>query len=103
VRVHQALLNTLIGKYGLLESSPIKRETIGEVVRLKRTPKTDVKGAESARIGSLVAQALRGIEAAVDTFALALIRLIPSRSECAKEQKDAIDATIKESIETYED
>lgn len=106
VRVHQALLNIVIGKEGLLEQSPIKRDTIGEIGEVqiyKRVPKKAFKDVESAQIGKLVAQVLRKLENAVDTVAAALIRLIPTQSECAKQQKAELDATLDDSITTYED
>lgn len=102
MRVHQALLEILIGKSGLLEQLPARRDTIGDALVYKRTPKEAINPVESGRIGSLIAKALRAVEYGVDTLAITLIEKIPTRSECAKQQKEAIDATLKETMQEYE-
>ncbi|KAK8169761.1 hypothetical protein IWX90DRAFT_383186, partial [Phyllosticta citrichinensis] len=78
VRVHQALLNIIIGRSGLLETRQFNT------------------------VGSTIAAVLRGVEGVVDQLAFALIDLIPARSECAKGQKSAIDGTLDEAIDAYE-
>lgn len=95
VRVHQALLNILIGRAGLLPGGPIKREALieGDVA-------LDERG-DNAFIGAVVAGALRAVESIVDTVAFKLIDLVPTRSECAKNQKAALDASLEDAITAY--
>ncbi|KAK7536602.1 hypothetical protein IWX49DRAFT_509840, partial [Phyllosticta citricarpa] len=83
VSVHQALLNIIIGRSGLLETLMARQFPFPTV-------------------GSTIATVLRGVEGVVDQLAFALIDLIPARSECAKGQKSAIDGTLDEAIEAYE-
>ncbi|KAF2004339.1 hypothetical protein P154DRAFT_409483, partial [Amniculicola lignicola CBS 123094] len=97
VRVHQALLNILIGRAGLLETGPIRRDNAMNIDLFERG-----NAMEAGPIGGLVAGALRGVEGVVDTLAFTLIKLIPTRSQCAKEQKDAIDRSLTEAIIAYE-
>ncbi|KAF2114065.1 hypothetical protein BDV96DRAFT_647551 [Lophiotrema nucula] len=101
VKVHQALLNILIGRAGLLQNSPIlkERDETGALQVIKRDP---AKDEESALIGAAVAGALRVVESAVDTIAFKLISLIPTRSECAKQQKEAVDGSLKDAIAAYD-
>ena len=96
VRIHQALLNILIGRAGLLEGSPIKRRHSTEtgVVLADRSP--------NGFIGSGIALALRALEKIVDTVAAKLISLVPTRSACAEQEKKKLDDSLKESILAYE-
>lgn len=96
VRVHQALLNILIGRAGLLENGPIKRDASydGSVQLYER--------ANNAFVGKAIATALRAVERIVDTVAARLIDLIPTKSECAKQQKAELDASLKEAITSYD-
>ncbi|KAK7524453.1 hypothetical protein IWZ03DRAFT_367178 [Phyllosticta citriasiana] len=107
VSVHQALLNIIIGRSGLLESSPFADTAYGAEVKAF----LDADGGSAAlvarqfpfpTVGSTIATVLRGVEGVVDQLAFALIDLIPARSECAKGQKSAIDGTLDEAIEAYE-
>lgn len=91
MKVHQTLLSILIGKSGLLEQSPIRRDTIA----------AGVTNSEGALIGPLIACVLRQIEGAVDSIAFALINIIPTRSECAKEQQKEIDGSLADSVDSY--
>ncbi|KAF1957963.1 hypothetical protein CC80DRAFT_395547, partial [Byssothecium circinans] len=95
-RIHQALLNILIGRSGLLEGSPIKREVSAE---------TGVELSERAPngfIGASIALALRAVERVVDTLAAKLIGLVPTWSECAKQEKKKLDDSLEESIRAYD-
>jgi hypothetical protein len=101
VRVHQALLNIIIGRRGLLENSPVKREAIevGVMHMYKREPDN---GNQAAIIGPALAKGLRAVEGVVDQLAFAILRVVPTRSECAKQQKEEIDGSLKEAIFQYE-
>ncbi|KAF2015590.1 hypothetical protein BU24DRAFT_450276 [Aaosphaeria arxii CBS 175.79] len=101
VRVHQALLNIIIGRRGVLENSPIRRDTIEDAV-LRREPVDLETGGEAAIIGPAIAAGLRAVEGVVDTLAFQILRLVPTRSECAKQQKEAIDGSLSEAITQYE-
>ncbi|KAI1798140.1 hypothetical protein LXA43DRAFT_1088277 [Ganoderma leucocontextum] len=74
VEVHQALLNVVIGKHSL-----------------------------AAMFGftAPIAAALRSLEAVVDTFAFDLIALIPTQSDPATSQVDALSITFTQAIDTY--
>jgi hypothetical protein len=105
VRVHQALLNILIGKSGLLVNGPIRREVamIGYGAHVyERSMGRTVKRSENAAVGALVAAGLRAVEGVVDTLAFTVLKLIPTRGKCAKEQKEAIDGSLDETIKAYE-
>lgn len=95
VRVHQALLAILIGQAGLLPNAPIKRDAPenGAVQLYER----DNEGF----IGYAIAKALRAVEGIVDTTAFTILKLCPTRSQCAKNQKDAIDGSLAEAIKAY--
>ena len=67
----------------------------------KRAPKKAFKDDQSALIGAAVAAVLRAVEGAVDTLASTILKLIPTRGACAKEQKDAIGQPLEEAIEAY--
>jgi len=75
VEVHQQLLNTLIGKAGILNDLPL--------------------------VGPPVAGALRTLEAVVDTLAFALIDSVPDVSTPFTAQKNALDVTIEAAIAAY--
>lgn len=121
VRVHQALLNILIGRAGLLSDFPFADADVAELNAIAAESQTALEqflgssgqsttGAVAAGsnldaranpIGAPIAAALRAVEGVVDSLAFAIIDLIPSRNECAKDQKTAIDGTLEESIQAY--
>ncbi|PIL30683.1 hypothetical protein GSI_07387 [Ganoderma sinense ZZ0214-1] len=74
VAIHQALLRTIIGKKSL---------------------------ASRFFLTAPIAHALRIIENVVDTFALALIALIPTQSNSARSQFEALTVTFTEAIKAY--
>lgn len=74
VQVHQALLNVVIGKHGLLTLIPFF-----EPIRL----------------------ALVQLEVVVDTFAFNLINLIPTQQPAASQQVASLDVTIRDAVNTY--
>jgi hypothetical protein len=74
VQVHQALLNVVIGKHGLLTLIPFF-----EPIRL----------------------ALVQLEIVVDTFAFNLINLIPTQQPAASGQVASLDVTIRDAVNTY--
>ncbi|KAI0907828.1 hypothetical protein F4824DRAFT_464055 [Ustulina deusta] len=76
VAVHQALLNILIGKAGLLEKIPI--------------------------IGEPVAAALRGVEGVVDTLAIGLIGVLQSHVSDVTSDANSLDSTLQLTISKYE-
>jgi hypothetical protein len=96
VRIHQALLNILIGQAGLLENGPVKRDDAwaGAVQVYERD--------ENAFVGRAIAVSLRAIERIVDTIAFKLISLVPTRGECAKQENAKLSASLKESITSYD-
>ncbi|KAF4541759.1 uncharacterized protein LTHEOB_8340 [Lasiodiplodia theobromae] len=125
VRVHQALLNIVIGRRGLLSSIPFadadaaQLDTIAQDASANANQllvamgyQQDASGAvvtasEHERraglgVAKAVAGALRSVEVVVDSLAFALIDLIPRRKECAKQQKLSIDGTLNEAIEAYD-
>ncbi|GKT86138.1 UVI-1 protein [Colletotrichum tofieldiae] len=76
VRVHQVLLNILIGKAGLFNTVPI--------------------------IGQPVAAILRQIEAVVDTIALGLINNVQSRANDLQDEAKKLSGSITLSIDAYD-
>ncbi|KAI0355073.1 hypothetical protein OH77DRAFT_1425135 [Trametes cingulata] len=72
VEVHQDLLNTIIGKHGIL------------------TP-----------VAPGIACALRTLESVVDAFAFAIIGLIPTRHDEAMDQKASLDETLQNAVNVY--
>lgn len=75
VRIHQILLNTLIGKAGLFTTVPF--------------------------VGAPVAAVLRQIEKIVDTLAFTLIDTLQGRMSEVKEQGDMLDATVEQGIKAF--
>ncbi|KAH9857539.1 hypothetical protein C2E23DRAFT_279550 [Lenzites betulinus] len=75
VQVHQLLLNTLIGKHGIIAKFP--------------------------PFGSDIAFALRGLESIIDTFAYALIGLIPTEADTAQESINSLDMTFANACNVY--
>ncbi|KAL0931847.1 UVI-1 protein [Colletotrichum truncatum] len=75
VRVHQVLLNILIGKAGLFNTVPI--------------------------IGAPVAGILRQLEAIVDTVALSIIALVESRANDLRDEASKLSGTITIAINSY--
>lgn len=75
VKVHQALLNIVIGKGQLLSKVPIA--------------------------GVAVAAALRALEGVVDALAMAIIRLIPDEASCAQTQFSSLNTTLTSSLTSY--
>ncbi|KAM5533915.1 hypothetical protein V8D89_012455 [Ganoderma adspersum] len=75
VEVHQDLLNLVIGKHSL---------------------------AAMFALTAPIAAALRGLESVVDTFAFALIALIPTESSPATTQVNALSVTFTDAINTYD-
>jgi NAD(P)-dependent dehydrogenase (short-subunit alcohol dehydrogenase family) len=76
VRVHQALLNILIGKAGILQQVPI--------------------------VGAPVAAVLRQVEAVVDTIALGLIHVAETATNDIETQANSLGATLDLAIQKYE-
>ncbi|KAG9188327.1 hypothetical protein G6011_02250 [Alternaria panax] len=76
VRVHQVLLNILIGKAGLFETVPF--------------------------IGAPVAAVLRQVEKIVDTIAFALIDNVQSRASDIQSQASSLGGTLDTCIQKYE-
>ncbi|EAT82361.1 hypothetical protein HBI56_090270 [Parastagonospora nodorum] len=76
VRVHQALLNILIGKAGLFETVPF--------------------------IGQPIASVLRQIENVVDTIAFALIDTVESRAKDLQGQASALGNTLDLAVNRYQ-
>ncbi|KAK0642588.1 hypothetical protein DIS24_g8921 [Lasiodiplodia hormozganensis] len=123
VRVHQALLNIVIGRRGLLPSisfadaDAAQLDTIAQDASANANQllvamgyQQDASGAVIAEherraglgVAKAIAGALRSVEVVVDSLAFALIDLIPRRKECAKQQKLSIDGTLNEAIEAYD-
>ncbi|EIW60938.1 uncharacterized protein TRAVEDRAFT_19466 [Trametes versicolor FP-101664 SS1] len=75
VEVHQALLNAIIGKHGIIANIPF--------------------------VGPDIAAALRGLEAIVDALAFAIIGLIPTRQNPAMAQIASLDKTFADVIRVY--
>ncbi|KAI0421618.1 hypothetical protein F5X98DRAFT_370746 [Xylaria grammica] len=76
VAVHQALLNILIGKAGLLEKIPV--------------------------IGQPVATVLRAVEGVVDTLAIDLISITQARANDITADANSIDNTLQLTISKYD-
>ncbi|KAI1424033.1 hypothetical protein F5Y12DRAFT_492922 [Xylaria sp. FL1777] len=75
VAIHQALLNILIGKAGILEKIPV--------------------------VGQPVATALRGVESVVDTLAIDLIGLLQSHAPDVTADANSLDSTLSTTISLY--
>ncbi|KAI0657223.1 hypothetical protein C8Q70DRAFT_1056109 [Cubamyces menziesii] len=93
VQVHQALLDTIIGKHRMLTlvgfHVPCILFSIIQGI-LQKTPFTKPVGL-----------ALQGLEAIVDTFAFAIIGLIPTRQDTAMTQLTSLDVTFTQSTNVY--
>ncbi|KAI1423904.1 UVI-1 [Xylaria sp. FL1777] len=76
VRVHQELLNILIGKAGIITDVPV--------------------------VGPPVAAVLRKVEGVVDTVAITLINLVEVRSKDLENEANNLDGTLKITIQKYE-
>ncbi|KAJ6171769.1 hypothetical protein N7470_000836 [Penicillium chermesinum] len=76
VPVHQELLQTLIGKHGLLSLTPFTQP---------------------------IAQVLRSDEGAVDTLAFGLIDALPVCAQDATQNKNNLDRTFDQAINEYSD
>lgn len=74
VKVHIALLNTVIGKNSLLAGTPFTAP---------------------------IAAVLRSIEGVVDNLAFALIGFVPTCADEAEKEKMKLDKKLEESIEIY--
>ncbi|KAI4593950.1 hypothetical protein KJ359_008738 [Pestalotiopsis sp. 9143b] len=110
VRVHQALLEILIGRSGLISSGGSFGGFGGKAEMqdlLKEFEEyTGPQGIQSAEefpnpIGVVIAGLLRAIESVVDNIAFGLIGLIPTRDECLRQQKTSIDGTLGDAISAY--
>ncbi|KAI1851272.1 hypothetical protein JX266_003347 [Neoarthrinium moseri] len=109
VRVHQALLEILIGRSSLLSSGsfgfggfnalPGQEATVPQV-RAVQPGKPAVERFPNP-LGIAVAAVLRSIESVVDNIAFGLIGLIPTRDACLKQQKFSIDKTLDDAIGAY--
>lgn len=75
VRVHQQLLNILIGKAGILSKIPI--------------------------VGQPVATVLRSVENVVDTIAITLINLVEARAKDLESEANSLGATLDLAIQEY--
>ncbi|KAI8625350.1 hypothetical protein F5Y19DRAFT_450410 [Xylariaceae sp. FL1651] len=75
VRVHQELLNILIGKAGILEKVPV--------------------------VGQPVATVLRQVEGVVDTIAITLINTVESRSKDLEAEANSLGNTLDLTIQKY--
>ncbi|KAI3327129.1 UVI-1 [Xylariaceae sp. AK1471] len=76
VRVHQVLLNILIGKAGLLEKVPL--------------------------VGQPVATVLRQVENVVDTITLSLITIVESKTGDIESQANSLGETLDLAINKYD-
>ena len=74
VRVHQALLATVIGKHGILASTPFTQP---------------------------IAQVLQVIEGGVDTLAFDIIDLVPTCAAETTDNKNAVDQSLIDAVNTY--
>ncbi|KAI0458511.1 UVI-1 [Xylaria acuta] len=75
VRVHQELLNILIGKAGILTKVPF--------------------------VGQPIATVLRSVEGVVDTIAITLIDLVESRTKDLTSEANSLGSTLDLTIERY--
>jgi len=109
VRVHQALLNIIIGRRGLLATFPsifVELEALQSLaadLNIKIPSSTDIEARQFRinPIGVIVAGVLRALEAVVDSLAFAIIGLIPTREKCLQGQKASIDGTLDDAIAAY--
>ena len=92
VRVHQELLAIIIGRSGLLERGPIKRD--GAAAMVAR--------AEQGFVGRPIAAALRKLEAVVDTLAVGIVDLVPNKSECTKQKSAELKKSIQKAETSYD-
>ncbi|KAI1370009.1 hypothetical protein F5Y08DRAFT_325120 [Xylaria arbuscula] len=76
VAVHQALLNILIGKAGLLEQIPV--------------------------VGQPVATVLRAVEGVVDTLAIDIINLLQDHAGDVTSDANSLDSTLQLAISKYD-
>ncbi|KAJ5569089.1 hypothetical protein N7450_011575 [Penicillium hetheringtonii] len=74
VMVHQELLKTVIGKHGLLSLTPFTQP---------------------------IAAVLRTLEGGVDTIAFGIIDSVPYCSQDATQNKNSLDSTLGDAIDTY--
>ncbi|KAJ5265072.1 hypothetical protein N7505_007865 [Penicillium chrysogenum] len=74
VMVHQELLNTVIGKHGLLSLTPFTQP---------------------------IAHVLRALEGGVDTLAFGIIDTVPTCAQDATQNKNSLDMTLQEAEDTY--
>ena len=93
MRVHQELLSILIGRSGLLERGPVRRDGSGREV---------VGRAAQGFVGKPVAAALRKLEGVVDAFAVAVVNLVPSRGECSEGKREELKKSIGKARTSYE-
>ncbi|KAF1964367.1 hypothetical protein BU23DRAFT_362879, partial [Bimuria novae-zelandiae CBS 107.79] len=82
VRVHQELLSILIGRASLLERGPAR--------------------ASQGFVGRPIAVALRKVEGVVDTLAVKVGDLVPTRGECSKAKSGELKKKILEAQGAYE-
>ncbi|KAK6071980.1 hypothetical protein SCUP234_09469 [Seiridium cupressi] len=114
VRVHQALLEILIGRSSLLSSGSGfsfggKTEISGGLEHSEALARSDVVSSAKSPgvekfpnpLGIAIAAVLRAIESVVDNIAFGLISIIPTRDECLKQQKFSIDGTLNDAISAY--
>ncbi|KAF7332844.1 UVI-1 protein [Mycena venus] len=74
VRIHQALLSTVIGKHSIFAQFGL---------------------------AAPIAAILRSLESIIDTFAFALIAMIPTKTASVEAGKNALDTSVKNTIELY--
>jgi hypothetical protein len=113
VRVHQALLEILIGRSSILSSGSGfgfgKRgeyealEEFDESILPRDLSDPSAPGSKKFPnpLGIAVAAVLRTIESVVDNIAFGLIALIPTRDPCLRQQKFSIDGTLNDAIAAY--
>ncbi|KAJ7434464.1 hypothetical protein FB451DRAFT_1467571 [Mycena latifolia] len=75
VEVHQALLSTIIGKHSILAQFGVTAP---------------------------IAAALRSLEAAIDSFAFAMINLIPTQAPAVTNDQNSLDGSVTNTITIYE-
>lgn len=73
--VHQDLLKTVIGKHGLLSLTPFTQP---------------------------IAAALRALEGGVDTIAFGIIDSVPTCAQDATQNKNSLDSTLGDAVDTYQ-
>ncbi|KAJ5318536.1 hypothetical protein N7476_004956 [Penicillium atrosanguineum] len=74
VQVHQQLLQTVIGKHGLLSLTPFTQP---------------------------ISQVLRTLEGGVDTIAFGIIDTVPSCAQDATQNKNSLDSTLTDAVNEY--